>query len=346
MPKNVIEYHVQRYRPSFEAISKEVKLLRNHFSQDSKVRLHDLHLDGVFRMKFSNKVVSHHFIWYPFLAPLSNFNSRSNKINHIYTSLGDLPYLNTLNLKKTILTAAASCSIQKVQKRLPLLRRLKKIVVESELQKRQLLSLGINPEKIRVIYPPVDLKEFSFTPANGIFKILYASCPTRFVDFSKRGIYLLEQTAKILENVEFKLLWRKSAFKEVQQITRANTNMVVENEIIKDMNAKYAQVHCTIIPYTKFDNYLKLNPNSAIESLAAGKPILVSNKTEMAQFVKKEQCGVVFEPNEEGLKNAILEIKKNYHVYQKNCRKTAEKYFSKKKFLQEYNKIYNEISKI
>tara|TARA_Y100000310_G_scaffold249098_1_gene255116 strand:- start:4715 stop:5752 length:1038 start_codon:yes stop_codon:yes gene_type:complete len=345
MPKEVIEYYVQRYRPAYEAISKEVKLLRDHFAQNKTTKLHDLHLDGLFRMKFSQKVVSHHFMWYPLFVPLRSLKSKKNKINHIYTSLGDLPYLNVLNLKNTILTAAASCSVSKIKKRLPLLRKLRKIIVESQLQRKQLLHFGIPESKIEVIYPPVDLNLFSYTPAKGDFKIMYASCPTRASDFTKRGIYLIKQTSNKCNDVEFKLLWRHGAYKEINELVRDNHKILVENKIVKDMNDKYAEVHCTIIPYTKFDDYLKLNPNSAIESLAAGKPILVSSKTEIAKFVEHEKCGVIFEPTEEGLAKAINELRRNYDYYQQNTRRCAEKYFSKKRFIQKYVKLYEEISR-
>ena len=230
-----------------------------------------------------------------------------------------------------------------MKKRVPQLKRLKKIIVESKLQQKQLLSLGIAAEKIKVIYPPVDLNLFSYSPANGKFKILYASCPTRAKDFSKRGISLIRDVSKEASKTQFNLLWRGGAYKDIKSLIKNNQNMLVENKIVKDMNSKYAEVHCTIIPYTKFDNYLKLNPNSVIESLAAGKPVLVSDKTEIAQFVEKEKCGVVFTPTKDNLIRAIGELRKNYDTYQKNCRKTAEKYFSKKIFLQEYTKIYDEI---
>ncbi len=340
-----ITYYVQRYRPRYEAISKEVSVLANYFSKKSSVKIHDLHLDGLFNFKFNRKRSSYHFFYYPILSLYSYYLSKKSNVNHIYTSLGDLPYLNIINLNKTILTAAASCSIKKIEKRIKKLKRIKKIIVESNKQKEELLELGINPNKAKVIYPPVDLNEFIYQKTEGEFKILYASCPTRFNDFEKRGINLIIDTAKKNQSSKFILAWRKGAYLDINKLINKSSlkNVIVDNRIINDMNEIYGRTHCTIIPYTKHDDYLKLIPNSALESLAAGKPILVSNKTEIAAFVNKEKCGIVFEPDEISLQKAIIKLKNNYTKYQKNCRRTANKYFSKDNFIGEYEKIYREI---
>jgi glycosyltransferase involved in cell wall biosynthesis len=340
-----ITYYVQRYRPKFEAISKEVSLLAKHFAVGkNNVRIHDLHLDNILKLNFNRKKWSMHFVLYPFMAIFTKLSSRKS-INHIYTSLGDLPYLPILSPKKTILTAAASCSLDKVKKRKNRLRQIKKIIVESEIQKKQLELIGITGRQVELIYPPVNLQNFHYQKPTGKFKILYASCPVQVSDFKKRGIYLILDVARKLPTTEFTFAWRKGAYHEMSKLAKNTMNMILDNRILTDMNEQYAKVHCTIIPYTKFDDYLKYVPNSAIESLAAGKPLLVSSKTDLARIVRQEGCGIVFEPNQETLVQAIKEIKKNYSKYQKNCRKTAEKYFSEEIFIKRYEQIYEGLLK-
>ncbi len=341
-----ITYYVQRYRPEYEAVSKEVQLLANHFSQNNTVKVHDLHLDGLLTTKFSSALRSFHFAYYPLLLPSTYLLSRNSDLNHIYTSLGDFPYLPVLDLRRTILTAAASCHLAKIQKRMKYLSQLRKIIVESQRQQQELVSLGISLEKIEIIYPPVDLATFIYTSATGPFTILNASCPTRAEDFAKRGIYLLLNCAEGAKQLQFLLLWRKGAYDKIQREIQQHAleNVQCHQGIRSPMNDQYALTHCTIIPYTRYDNYLKLIPNSAIESLAAGKPLLVSTKTEMAEIVKNEKCGVVFEPTPEDLARAIKELQQHYHSYQQNCRKTAEKYFSHLLFLQKYEHVYSSLT--
>ena len=70
-----ITYYVQRYRPSFEAISKEVRALAEHFSNSNIVRIHDLHLDGITKIRIDKKVVSYHFMYYLLTAPFVNIKA-------------------------------------------------------------------------------------------------------------------------------------------------------------------------------------------------------------------------------------------------------------------------------
>lgn len=342
MPKKII-YWVQRYKPSHEAISKEVEILANYFKKKYEVLIFDLHLDGLFNFKFNKKMVSHHFIYYPLTFLFAKALNKRSNLSHIYTSLCDLPYLHVLRKKPIILTATAPCSEKRLKKKIRLLKRLDKIIVENEYDKGLLLKHGISPKSIALIYPPVDLGNFFYSKAkNKKFTILYATSPERTGDFGLRGFNLIASTAKFSDNTVFDAPWRYKSYRKACKIIKESglSNVLVYHSIIKDMNSKYAHADCTIIPYTKQQIFLKQIPNSAIESLAAGKPILCSSKVEIAKIIGKEKCGVVFEPNEQSLADAIDELKKNYGKYQKNCRKTAEKYFSKASFISKYRRIY------
>ncbi len=357
--KPSITYYVQRYRPAYEAISKEVHVLADFFSRDYRTAIYNLHLDGLFSFSWEKIFFSQHFAWYPLTFPHAHMLSRKSTINHIYTSLGDLPYLPILQRKNTVLTAAASASLKKVGRRAAYLQQLPAIIVESEKQKNDLRLLGIPEKSVQLIYPPVDLEKFYPFPASSdstpsapsdinsassyTFTILYASCPTREKDFAKRGIYLLREAAKHIPDVSFLLAWRTYALAEAKKIFDGAPSVMIRDEIAPDMNLLYAQAHCTIIPYTEYDDYLKLIPNSALESLAAGKPLLASSRTEIAAIVQKEKCGVVFEPTPESLCRSVAILRENYQYYQKNCRRVAEKYFSKDRFLHKYEMVYKKL---
>lgn len=336
-----ITYLAQRYRPDREATSKEVNLLFRHFP---KSVIYNLHLDGYFKFKCSKYLISHHFIYYPFSFPFLYIFSQK-RIIHIYTSLCDRPYLPLLPKKNMILTSTNYFPKEQIKKRISHLLAAQKIVVEAEIQKKELLNLNIPAQKIELIYPPVNLKQFSYQEALGIFTILNASCPGKIKDLKKRGIFLLLDTDHFLKETLIKLSWRGGEFNLFQRVIKDQKlkNISIENKIHTNMNDQYGQVHCTIIPYLYLDEYLKLIPNSAVESLAAGKPLLVSSQTGIAEIVKKNVCGVVFEPNTASLLAAIAELKKNYKKYHKNCRRTAENFFDQEKFIQKYQQLYNQI---
>ena len=338
-----ILYLTQRFRPNIEATSKEVKLLARYF----KGNIHDLHLDGYGKYEFNQNLWSYHFLYYPLgIIPLY-FKTR-NKIIHLYTSLCDRPYLPFWNKNNMILTSTNFFGRERIIKNIKNINKVKKIIVQSELQRQELLQAGISSPKIKLIYPPVELEQFTYQKPVGKFTILDASCPGKVRDLKKRGISLLLQVDPYLTDETIKFLWRGGEFNIfMDQIkNQAFQHINIENKIYTNMNEQYAAVHCTIIPYLQLDEYLKLIPTSAIESLAAGKPVLVSSETGIAEIIRSNSCGVVFEPRRESLLPALAELKKNYWRYQRNCRRTAEKYFSGEQFLQKHEQLYAEIEQL
>ncbi|HLD00361.1 MAG TPA: glycosyltransferase family 4 protein [Candidatus Nanoarchaeia archaeon] len=335
-----ILYCVQRYRPDCEATSKEISLLAKYFPG----HIHDLHLDGYFNFNFSSNITSYHGLYYPFFYLLFRIFSHG-RIIHLYTSLCDRPYLPFLNKKKMIITSPNFFSKKRIQSKLKSLQKVRRIIVQSEVEKKELLAAGIKKEKISLIYPSVELEKFSYHEPKKNFTILNASCPGKVRDLHKRGVYLLFDIDPYLYDEQIIFLWRGGEFSLFMDQIKGRTfqHINIKNKIHIDMNEQYAKAHCTIIPYIQFDEYLKLIPTSVIESLAAGKPVLVSSQTGIADIIRANACGVVFNPTKEDLLLAIADMKQNYNKYQQNCRKTAEKYFSQEQFLRGYREIYDQM---
>jgi len=107
------------------------------------------------------------------------------------------------------------------------------------------------------------------------------------------------------------LLWRDSCLDYVKKDILKNKRKSKITLINKKANIKemFENSECTVIPYTS-----KLQspdyPLSAIESLMFKKPVICSDVTEMSDIIAEEGCGVVFEPDAEGLKKAFEESKK------------------------------------
>ena len=85
-------------------------------------------------------------------------------------------------------------------------------------------------------------------------------------------------------------------------------------------------------------------PNSIMESLAAGKPVLVSHNVGISDLIAEEGCGLVFKPEFDDILDKINEIKHNYSHYQSKARQTAEKYFSLTRLVKQYTQLYNELT--
>jgi glycosyltransferase involved in cell wall biosynthesis len=80
-----------------------------------------------------------------------------------------------------------------------------------------------------------------------------------------------------------------------------------------------------------------------MEGLASGRPVLASRLVGIADIIESERCGVVFEPDPESLASAIERLRAHYGRYQTRCQAVAERYFSKQKFVGEYERIYADL---
>jgi glycosyltransferase involved in cell wall biosynthesis len=86
---------------------------------------------------------------------------------------------------------------------------------------------------------------------------------------------------------------------------------------------------------------VKSFPHSLIESLAAGKPVMVSRSIPMAEYVIREQCGVVVPSLEAGaFLEALQDLRENYRRYQSNALRVGRRDFSLEKFLGLYETLY------
>lgn len=366
---------VQHYRPGYEAVSNEIEQLTYHLSKEGwKVKIHDLHFQNLFRFKFNQKIISYHFAFYPLTFILVYFYSLLFDVRHIFTSLCDTPYLFIINKKPLLLTAAAPYNLTKLKKRINNLKKVTGIILENKIQEKHLNKnimfnrLRKNNTKIplTIIYPGVDLNKFYYQKPKEYqnkrnqkskyqgskFTILFASSPKDPNRFRKRGVYLMLEAAKEMKNnnIKFDFSWMTSgpyldSYLKIKNLIDKNkiNNIKITNKFVKNMNDRFSQAHCTIIPYTEWGDFVKLTPNSALESLAAGKPVLCSSKSGIAKIIHETKTGIVFEPNKDSLTQAIKKLEKNYHHYQKNCRKTAEKMFSKNIFETRYGEIYKQL---
>ena len=246
-------------------------------------------------------------------------------------------FLNYLNLRKCIpiMTSipfiedkSVEIFVKKIAPKLPA------IIAQSNKVKNQLIDLGIDSSKVHVVYPLTDLNKFEHTEPENLnkLKILFASAPQIEDNFEEKGVSLLLESFK--EFVEYNdailyIVWRKACIDKLyDKISELKLEDYVE--VIADvvfMPEMYAKSHITVIPYLS----LKWSPEiplSAVESMACGRPVVTTDIAEIAKIVKEHNCGCVSKTMKNDFSEAFEECKRNYPMYQKNCRKTAEELFS------------------
>jgi glycosyltransferase involved in cell wall biosynthesis len=281
------------------------------------------------KFSFRKKYLVHYYRPYSLAPKFIPVIAKKIDISHIYHSLHNRYFLEHLEKRPIILTVAIGGEVLDLKT----YEKIEKIVVESEYDFMRVKNAGIKEEKIRLIYPGLDLSKFSYHAPEGGFSILFASSPFAKEYFSARGVDLLLSTTEFCKDVHFILAWRKWAgtVKLIKTMVQNNINVTLNVENFKDIRPLLNKVHAVIAPFTS-QQLTKPCPHSIIECLAAGKPVLVSDKVGIAHIIQEKQSGVVFRPDKEDLVRAI--------EYQMNARTCADEYFSKDLFLKQYDLIY------
>ena len=239
------------------------------------------------------------------------------------------------------------------------------IVVPDQRDVELLKKYGI--ENAKAILPGVDLDKFTVSDkilsiaAPSRMTLLMASPPWRKHQFEDKGINILLDLVRDesrTPKIHITFLWRGRLYNKMKGLIKKMTlsearghperakrlkdpvikPVDVINKIV-DPNQELIKVHGTIAIFPDAST-AKAYPHSLIESLAAGKPVIISKNIYMADLIEREKCGVVVEPNLESLKKGVNRFIENYKEYQVRCRQTAEKYFSQKRLLGEYMEVY------
>ena len=286
---------------------------------------------------FMKKVPILSFINCVFLYTIIKLYIKKFDLLYLPSATTDCKFLKYLNSKKSIpiMTSipfiedkSVEIFVKKIAPKLPA------IIAQSNKVKNQLIDLEIDSNKIYVMFPFIDLNKFKNTEPPNLdkFKILFASAPQNKGNFEEKGILLLLESFK--EFIEHNhamlyILWRgvdiDKLYNKIHELKLEDYVEVIDDIVF--MPEMYAKSHITLIPYLN----LKFSPEiplSAVESMACGRPVVTTDVAEIAEIVKKYKCGCVSKPIKNDFLEALEECKRNYQIYQKNCRKTAEELFS------------------
>jgi len=216
--------------------------------------------------------------------------------------------------------------------------KLKRIIAQSKRIRDRLLEMGVEAQKIHVIYPWIDLSKFKpiDPPPFDEFRILFASAPNAEIlgenIFEEKGIPLLLEAFKEFSKehkAKLRLLWRgyyndvlKSKIKEME----LEGKVKIINKVV-DTAKLFSESHITVIPFITTRRSPEI-PLSGVESLACGRPVVATNVMEIAELIRTYKCGSISKPDKTSLREALNECKVNYAVYQANCRNVAERYFA------------------
>jgi glycosyltransferase involved in cell wall biosynthesis len=333
-------------QPEIEAVSKEVFQLAAHFPDSL---LFGISPHYALRASFQRRYVGFHPHFDPLLRILVPYIERRYDISHVYGAPTPWTFYKTLYRKPIVLTVASEIGAPRIE----FLNRCRKVLVQTNSYYQTLLALGIEKDKLELLYPGVDLQQYR--PRNGTRqqrdtpKVLFASAPRSEEEMKNRGVYLLLQAAEGSRQVQYQLLYRQwgSGYTSLAATKRwleshSLDNVILTNDIVTDMHRLYSDHNFTIIPYTTADGG-KECPMSALEGLACGLPTLISSVAPFAEFVAQHKCGVLFDPTPASLVIAVETGMRQYPELSTNAVKVARRYFSSQQLLERMTQIYEEI---
>lgn len=227
------------------------------------------------------------------------------------------------------------------------LARIRCFVISNERDRDTLQDWGIS--KYRLIRPGIDTSRFSYTPptAHRPFVLFVGSAPWIRSQFRDKGTDHILLALRELPDVRAVFLWRGHLEEEMRRrVCRLALEDRVEiiNEAV-DVNSVLARCHAGVA-LAATPRIVKAYPHSLLESLAAGKPVLVSDVIPMADYVREKECGVVVEQHTPlHFKKALTQLMVEYDRYGSNAWHIGAHDFSRDQYLRAFGELYDSIRK-
>jgi len=330
-----ILYHLTILPPAYpecEAISQEVSTLLRRFGG---------HLTYVNPNKGGLIYIPRLLFGFHRLRELCHLES-AVRLHHLYNP-DPFPFPYLLLLRRPVVYSLTGGVIRRPN--LSFLARMAAVTVMDEESLVRLRDWGL--ENAFLVQPGIDTARFTChpLPLGPEIRLLVGSAPWTKRQFRTKGIAALVEAARKEPRLHLVFLWRGVLTKEIAQMVRAagiEKRVTIFNEVV-DVNQILAGVHASIVLATT-PAIVKAYPHSLMESLAAGKPVLVSRAIPMARYVEKTGCGKVVEQVTASDILAVIEsLVQEYGTLQKVAREVGKRDFGLESMITSFGKVYESI---
>ncbi|WP_420629571.1 glycosyltransferase [Candidatus Leptofilum sp.] len=267
------------------------------------------------------------------------------KLHHIFNpDLFPFPVLRGLR-KPIVYTAVTGLGYTSKATAQKLARRVHIVVLPTAAGQQRLAAWGI--ENTAVIHSGINTTKFQYQPppADAPFTLMMASAPWTNAQFRSKGIDALLAAAQERPDLHLIFLWRGLLADEMRQrIAQANLGQRVTllNERV-DVNDTLSRVHASVV-LADDPALVKAFPHSLLESLVAGKPVLVSPTMALADYVMEKACGVVVTAvSPPAILQALNQLQNQYATYQQNALAVGKRDFSQQQFIEATLALYKSV---
>jgi glycosyltransferase involved in cell wall biosynthesis len=216
------------------------------------------------------------------------------------------------------------------------------VTVYAEPLLRQLQAWGLRNG--HVVRSGIDVTRFTHHPLalQGQVRLLMGSAPWTLAQFASKGVDALLTAAQQRPNLHLTFLWRGVLADEMRArvAQRQLGRQVTVLDGLVDVNQILATVHASIV-LAAHGNVVKAYPNSLLDSLAAGKPALVSRALPMSEYVERTGCGVVVEQvDPTAILAAVDRLSAHYDPMRRVSEAVGQRDFSVQQTIADYDNIY------
>jgi glycosyltransferase involved in cell wall biosynthesis len=226
-----------------------------------------------------------------------------------------------------------------------LYRRSRRIIVVTRGFVDNLIAKGVPPQKISLVSNGVDVEFFKIRPRTAYVQETYGLTDKFVVSYTgnmglAQGIDAIVECATLLrdeQHIVFMLIGDGVVKREneIEVKRRALENVVFvdtqpKNEILTFLSV----ADVCLVPLKKTQLFQITVPSKLYESMACGKPVVLSVNGEARGILEKARAGIFVEPeNSEQMAQAILKLYQNPELlaeYGRNGRKYVVEHFSRK----------------
>ena len=316
--------------PECEAISQEINALRGHFGGDL------VHLNPNQHCPIYVPRVLFGFHILKILRTLET----DLHLHHLYNpDPFPFPVLRTLR-RPVVYSLTGGVSDRRLN--VSFFASLAAVTVADERSLERLRAWGL--DNAVLVRPGIDTSRFTCSPLplRSEIRLMVGSAPWTKGQFRTKGVEALLSAAQRAPNLRLVFLWRGMLAEEMKRRVRHKNlarQVTVLNELV-DVNEILAGVHASIT-LAAAPGIVKSYPHSLLESLAAGKPVLVSRAIPMADYVERMGCGKVVEKvTPADILAAVEALVSKYESAQKAARRVGQRDFSQEGMIASFHRVY------
>ncbi len=319
--------------PTCEALSQEIDTLRARFDGDVVY----LNPNQLFPLHLPRFVFGFHK-WRQLRA-----RERTFGLHHIYNP-DPFPFPILRQLRRPIVYSLTG-GVGERRPNIPFFAALAAVTVYDERSLERLRAWGL--DNVHLVRSGIDTRRFTCTPLplGPEIRLLVGSAPWTRAQFCTKGVDTLLEAARREPRLQLVFLWRGVLFDEMLRRVRRvglERQVTVWNAQV-DVNQVLATVHASITLAAQ-SAIVKAYPHSLLDSLAAGKPVLVSREIPMADYVERTGCGVVVESVSAGDVLAAIEaLRGAYQALQINARQVGPRDFTQEAMVASFRRVYEQV---